>query len=360
MNQKVYHIVENLSLESGGLRTMINSLHEYLCNSHIPNEVITLKKESTDLYQDFKAPKNPWFYSRELKKNLNSYHPGGSIFHLHGVFFYPQYIANKTAKKRNIPDLVTAHGMLSNYLMEQKALKKTLYRWVILNKILKSANCLHAITTNEKDILFKMSGHKNIVEIPNLIHVGDDIPQSYKPKEEYLLYLGRYHNIKGIDKLIDAFERVSPKNLKLFLYGFKNEYSEYLQSTLKSKNLEGKVIFNGGVLGDEKTEVIQNAKALIYPSHNEVIGMVNLEAAALKTPVITTWGTGLKTEWSQKGGMLITPGVQEIADAIKAVDSWGTLERNDRGKQLFEFVKKEYSWESKGHLWNELYGSLSN
>ena len=55
-----------------------------------------------------------------------------------------------------------------------------------------------------------------------------------------------------------------------------------------------KIIFASSftVYGNQKNKLLKQAWALILPSHSEVIGMVNLEAALLKTPSITTYKTG--------------------------------------------------------------------
>ena len=58
--------------------------------------------------------------------------------------------------------------------------------------------------------------------------------------------------------------------------------------------------------------LFKNAFVFVAPSHSEVIGMVNLEAAILQTPVITTFQTGLLKDWSKNGGFLIEPTENEI------------------------------------------------
>ena len=86
--------------------------------------------------------------------------------------------------------------------------------------------------------------------------------------------------------------------------------------------------------------------------------MVNLEAAACKTPVITTFQTGLKKEWGKNGGILINPNVSELKNAIIESYNWNNNERIERGKHLYEFTQNNYSWDKKAWLWHELYESL--
>lgn len=358
MSKKIYHIAENISLESGGLRSMISSLNDYTNSQDLSSEILTLKKESFDLEKEIPFRKNPWFYSKYYKDILENLNPKESVFHLHGVFFYPQYIANKIAYKKNIPDIITSHGMLSNYFMGKRDFKKSIYKNLVLNNLLKKAKVLHAITENEKNVLYDLSNNKNIIEIPNLIHINSNLQVDYKPEEEYILYLGRFHEVKGIDLLVKAFEEANPSNLKLYLVGFKNDYSNVIQKYISSRNLTNKVYIKDALLGKEKNDILKNAKALICPSSSEVIGMVNLEAASLKTPVVTTFNTGLKKDWDRNGGMLINPNLQELKKTIQEINNWSLKERIENGENLFKFVEQEYSWEKKGRLWIELYNSL--
>ena len=93
---------------------------------------------------------------------------------------------------------------------------------------------LHAITPSEKENLYKLSKNKNIVEIPNLIHFNSGVTNlEYQPQEEYLLFLGRFHKIKGIDLLLNAFGQMADKNIKLYLVGFKNEYAATIEELAK-------------------------------------------------------------------------------------------------------------------------------
>lgn len=360
MSKKVFHIGENVSYESGGLRSMIHNLNNYTNNHNIPSEILTLKKEISDTERTITYKSNPWFYSKNYKEILNNLEHNNSIFHLHGVFFYPQYIANNIANKKNIPNILTSHGMLSDFLMGQKSLKKSIYKKFVLKKLLQKTQILHAITQYEKEILYKISGNKNIIEIPNLIDVNRSYANTikYNPEEEYILYLGRFHNVKGIDLLVKAFETSNPKNLKLYLVGFKNEYSKSIEDYITSKKLNSRIILRDALIGKEKENIIKNAKALIYPSNSEVIGMVNLEAASLKTPVITTINTGIKKEWSNNGGKLIRPNISELVKTIDTIKNWSLEERLENGNQIFNFVEKEYSWQKKGKIWTDLYNTL--
>ena len=131
-----------------------------------------------------------------------------------------------------------------------------------------------------------------------------------------------------------------------------------LQKKLNNSIIKNRIEFLGGVFGNEKYNIYANAKAFIAPSYSEAIGMVNLEAAACNTPVITTFSTGISPEWNKNGGIMINPQIDELISAINQSTSLSIEERNERGKKLSDFVINNYSWEKKGYLWDNLYDSL--
>ena len=122
--------------------------------------------------------------------------------------------------------------------------------------------------------------------------------------------------------------------------------------------MQKKVQFLGLVTGEEKIKLFKNAYLFVAPSYSEVIGMVNLEAALQKTPVITTFQTGIKKEWDENGGILINPNELELIGALKKALSWTRKERDDCGEKLYSFVKHNYSWEYRLKDWIACYSDI--
>lgn len=356
--KNIFHITENISYDSGGMRTILMLLHQYLLENNYNSHFITNNKEENDNCIALNS-KKIWLYNPELKKVLTSI-KDKHLLHLHGVYTYYQYAAYKNAMKNNVPYIVSPHGMLEPWILEKNPIKKQLYLKLVLNKILFQAKALHSITPLETESLYKLTKHKNIVEIPNLIHF-QSIPIDFNPsfEEDYFIYIGRIDKKKGLELLIESISNLKNKTVKLKIIGKENNYALFLKDLVKKNNLEKRIEFLGGVFGREKYQLISNARALVAPSFSEAIGMVNLEGAACKTPVITTFQTGLKKEWGENGGILINPTSDALLDALNKSVAWSSNERNDMGKTLNSFVYENYSWEKKGILWNELYDSIS-
>lgn len=356
----ILHITEDHSALSGGLRTVVSDLNRWLKQTSITSEILTTKAEALDhvIVGKRALPKGIWCYSNELKKMLTM--NSSDIFHIHGVWMYPQYIASKMAYKKNIPYIITPHGMLEPQLWEKGTLKKKFYFNTLIKKYFSNANVIHAITPKEQSNLFKFFQHKTIEIIPNSISYTqiDSFEIEKKDSEKYILFVGRLHPIKGINLLIQAFSQLKTNDVVLKIAGSINEYKLELDLLIHQFCIEDKVEFLGMVSGREKYQLYKNAWVFVAPSYSEVVGMVNLEAGVLETPVITTYQTGLYTEWNENGGVLINPNLGELSKALSDAIQWSESERDNRGKTLRKFIMSHYSWENNIYKWVELYQGL--
>ena len=119
------------------------------------------------------------------------------------------------------------------------------------------------------------------------------------------------------------------------------------------------VEFLGAVQGDQKWVLLRRAQVFCLPSPSEVIGMVNLEAAACRTPVITTQATGLPGAWAEAGGVLAQPSVPSLEQALSQAVHWTSQERLARGEGLHNLIETTYSWKATSPQWIELYQRLA-
>jgi len=358
---KILHILEDYSLNSGGIRTVVKNLDDKLKNIGYESYIIAPEKESGDDIFLVNGSNNPWRYSKQWKIQLSNIHKELKIdvIHLHGVWMYPQFIGARFAIKNHIPFVISPHGMYEPWLWTKGTLKKKLYFNLIVKNIFNKASLIHTITPQESDSIKGLFPKLNTFEIPNLIDSNlIKTPLQTEPsfQEKYILYLGRLDPKKGLDILIQAFSKLKTKNIKLKIAGKINNYKKTLENLIDSLPIEESSIeFLGMVTGKKKYQLYQNAFVFVAPSYSEVIGMVNLEAALLKTPVITTYQTGLDLSWNENGGKLINPTTEELTNALNTFLSISQEERINLGNKLHNFVLKKYSWENRINDWEELY-----
>jgi glycosyltransferase involved in cell wall biosynthesis len=124
-----------------------------------------------------------------------------------------------------------------------------------------------------------------------------------KEEEPTFIYVGRYSNYKGIDKVVRAFSilKTSYPKAKLWIVGKKKE--EYIESVLTpildkesiSWGDDGKdVVYWGFVSEEKKLELMSRAHCLLFPSQREGWGLIITEAAAVGTPSIGYNSPGIK------------------------------------------------------------------
>lgn len=355
---KILHIVEDFSIRSGGLRTVINSLDSHLKKLGHSSYVLSSDKEDEDDIYLIKSS-NKWLYSNKWKQQIHKIVTQKEInlIHIHGVWLYPQLVGAKYASKHQIPFVLSCHGMYQPWLWKKNTFIKKTYLKLLSKRLFSKATVIHSITKEETYNLKKIFKKNKFSEIPNLISFSDRITDNINKRhiEKSILYLGRINKTKGIDLLIKAFEKIENKEITLKIAGEFNEYKIELERLVGSLKLTKKVVFLGMVKGNQKEELIKNSWVMASPTFSDVIGMVNLEAALNKTPIITTRNTGLHKDWNINGGTLIEANVEELTKALKESMNWSLEERVNKGSLLFDFAKQHYSWESRIYDWELLY-----
>ena len=173
--------------------------------------------------------------------------------------------------------------------------------------------------------------------VANIYHGVDTEIFSYNPKpSDYILYLGRVTEDKGVHLAIEAAKKTGAQ---LVIAGKTYPAEGYWHSNIE-KNIDGKSIkYVGEQSLDGKIELLQNAKALIFPTQcHEVFGYVMIEAMACGTPVIA-WNNGSVPEVVKNGVTgFIVENVDEAALAIKSLDS---LDRENCRRRAVDFFSIE-------------------
>ena len=315
----------------------------------------------------------PWRWSPKLSGTLASLirERSDCILHVHGTWLAPQWVAARSAKRANLPFVLTDHGMLAPWFWGYKGrlqrYKKLAYWHGIAYPAFKHAAVVHAITPPHEKTLFNMFPNRRISVIPNAIGVRaiDDDLQRLPPGSRWrrqICFVGRLDPQKGIDLLLRAFAAAQLHgDWDLLIAGPERApgYRTSLEDLAWHLGIHDRVQFLGPVTGLKKWELYRDSWVAAVPSRFEAIGLVNLEAAACRTPSITTWNTGLE-DWEEGGGLLVRPIVEELAESLRTATSWTEEERFERGQASRSLVQRSYSWQAVREQWADLYASLPN
>ena len=125
-----------------------------------------------------------------------------------------------------------------------------------------------------------------------------------------LLFLGRIHQKKGCDLLIEAFARVAARDpaLHLVIAGPDQEgWIKNLMALAKARGVKDRITWTGMLTGDMKWGAFHAAEVFILPSHSENFGIVVSEALACGVPVLISDKVNIWREIVQDGAGFAEP-----------------------------------------------------
>ena len=271
------------------------------------------------------------------------------LVHAHSVFLWPTAQAARAAHAAHVPYLISPRGMLVPELVRSRSrfVKKA---WITLveRRNFAHASAIHFTSERELDDARRLH-----VPIPRAVVVpnGIDLPPLPDVVREkgLVLFLGRVNWKKGVDRLIDAVQRVP--NARLIVAG---------RSEGETLVAGSRVTFAGEVLGEEKQELLSRADVLVLPSLSENFGNVVLEAMACATPVIVTPGVGLAADLRASGAGLVAEGdPASLALAIERVLSDAEL-RAEMGRRGRALVESRFTWARVAAEMESAYHSCSS
>lgn len=136
----------------------------------------------------------------------------------------------------------------------------------------KKADYLHATADSEKENLLKLGYNTQIEVIPNGIEVENIVLKKDWERKKRILFLSRIHVKKGIEFLLEATALLKDKLdgyvIEIAGEGDK-EYIAQLKQKAKELQIESFVQFCGGVYGDQKWKLFQEADVFVLPTFSE-------------------------------------------------------------------------------------------
>jgi glycosyltransferase involved in cell wall biosynthesis len=191
-----------------------------------------------------------------------------------------------------------------------------------------------------KFIEYGYDSHK-IRSFPNFLRLNDFVPDP--AHEDYLLYVGRLEQEKGLKTLIEGFTRAAQANphLRLKIAG-NGSMEEELKSQLSIGNATS-VEMVGFRQGQELRDLLQKAKAVIVPSEwYENYPFASLEAMACGKPVIASRIGGIPEQVEDEvTGFLFEPfNPASLSEKIEMLQGLSEKEIALMGQRAREAVEK--------------------
>lgn len=224
------------------------------------------------------------------------------IVHVHTLWSPLNVSARCACLRHDRPYVLMPHGMLDPYSLSVKALKKAIYL-----QFLESRNIARArrmiYTTSEEERLAALAG----LPLPPgaLVPLGarassastDDLRSQFLaifPQTEgkrRLLFLGRLHPKKGIDRILNALQAVRrsiPDVLLIVAGDGEAQYTQDIRQLISSLALDDHVLFVGHLDGESKWASFAAAELFLLPSRQENFAISVAEAMQMGVPVVIT------------------------------------------------------------------------
>ncbi len=306
------------------------------------------------------------YWSPPLGRRLRESIRGFDLVHIHAVFLWPLREAARTAARAGVPYVVSPRGMLIRDAIRGKSrwVKKA---WIHLveRRTLARAGGLHVTAEIEHTELGALglpvppvvAAIANGIELPDK-HLGRaELPFANLLPQRYALFLGRISWVKGLDRLIAAWQWI--RDVPLVIAGNDDEgYRPKLEALARSLGIEDRILFLGPVGNVHKWALYEAAEALILPSYTESFGNVVAEAMAMACPVVVAPEVGIASFVSAEGAGVVTscePPQLAAAVASLLADPARRRELGERGR---EAAHARLSWTSVAERMENLYGRI--
>ena len=239
-------------------------------------------------------------FSRWIRERHASYDP----VIVQGLWQYSSFGVWRALRKTPTPYFVFPHGMLDPWFKRtypRKHVKKLLYWHWAEYRVLRDAAAVLFTSEEERRLAresFALYRCNEVVvnygtaapEI-DLAAAREDFFTSFPQLRgrRFLLFLGRLHEKKGCELLLEAFvarkASATDQSLDLVLAGpcADDAYLERLKRMVPSGS---GTTFTGMLAGNRKWGAFGAADAFILPSHQENFGIAVVEALACGTPVL--------------------------------------------------------------------------
>ncbi|MFQ5645851.1 MAG: glycosyltransferase family 4 protein [bacterium] len=281
---------------------------------------------------------------------------------IHAHFAYPcGYLAVSWARERDIPVLITCHGIdlageeEFGLLRDPEIAPKCRYALgnaqgvVVLNQRMRESAVRAGVSPDRLHL------------IPNGVNAGEyEEIQPAPLKEPYLLSLGRLSWEKGVDLLIKAFilaARGQP-DMKLVIIGWGKEAPNLINQALTS-GISDRILFKKIKTGREKAAYLQHCRLFVSPSRFEGSPISVMEAMASRKAVVAfdIPGTNELVRNNQTGLLASPFEADSLAQRIGQL-----LDQPEKRKALAErgyrLIERKHDWSTIAARYRELYEQI--
>jgi len=339
---KLLHVLASTNISAGGPPQAVRDITTALARQGIDITVVAttdVQREAVEFDRRVRVRVCRTLFNDSLGLSLAPRFPSvlraemssADMVHVHELWHFPQALGSLYCNLKEIPYVVSPHGELSDWsLDERRALKQA--AWLTYQKrVLSKAGGIHALTEEEAAALAAKGLSANVHVIPNGIDIAriqttlsssdSNLTKSSLP-ERFILYVGRLHHKKGVFFLLNVFARLAREflDLELLIAGPDPQGMwEKLSLEAHELGLSSRVRYLGVLEESSKLRLIELSQLIVLPSFSEGMSMVLLEALACATPVVISPNCGVPEVQSSGAGKVVPLDVNSFSEAIREV-----------------------------------------
>ena len=140
------------------------------------------------------------------------------LVHIHELWHFPHWAAVRAANRAGVPYIITPHGEMNPPRLAVKTFKKKLFIKLFERKAVNNAAAVQTLNDAESTFVKRVVPTANTIAIPNGSDHLENVRSADKtgliwlnrisPDDHVILFLGRLHQIKGIQFLAETMRKV--------------------------------------------------------------------------------------------------------------------------------------------------------
>tara|TARA_B100000678_G_scaffold198887_1_gene167059 strand:- start:232 stop:1437 length:1206 start_codon:yes stop_codon:yes gene_type:complete len=241
---------------------------------------------------------NPGMYF-QMNKNFD-------IIHTIGIRSFQSLVAAFIAKKKKIPLVISDQGGLTTHPDLTSSLTKKFL--IALQKpfikyIINSASKIIVPNDYEKKIFLEFCDESKIKVVQNGINLDIltsknlSFKKKYDINSDFILFLGRFSKIKGVDTLLESInilkDKIDSSKIKFVIMGVDFGFESEMLNMITRYKLHNIVKVIKNPPREDVIQAYRESRFLVYPSRWELSPLTPLEAFAFKKTIISTTAHGI-------------------------------------------------------------------
>lgn len=356
----VLHVIPELKLNTGGVAFALKNIISSLNKCNVDSTVLTSGESDINIdcevinFASTNALLSPKSYNDWLDANITKF----DLAHIHSIWLYHSRSTANICRKYKIPYILSPCGMLDDWSMQQKRLKKIIYFRLIEKSVISNAESIHCTLEAEavSKVLSKIKVNKTIISLPveELFFESTEFNRNYTQ----FLYLGRLHYKKQPDLVINAFKNLGLKNdWSLNLVGGGDD--KYIQSLKDLCNNHSRIEFFSTVSGLDKLKFFRTAAFFVLPSLQENYGVAVAEAISSGTiPIISEEVALSKVVLGNNLGLVCKPTLESFRQQVEKALSMSLAEKKQLSERCISYGRENFSQSSLGTKYQKFYESV--